>query len=106
MQDTDGRISGFGSLIDTGERVQGWMLVLCAGLKVRQRGPFSGGEILLGLSPGRVARGFEEDGFRYTDEIANFITASTRIRRAGAKKIDPQSEEQLSAAALGMYAPA
>jgi len=38
------------------------------------------------------------------DEVANFLTASTRIRRTGAKKVDPQSEEQLGAAALGMYA--
>src|SRR5262249_54147498 len=58
----------FGSSVATSENVQRWVLILCNGRTVRQRRPFSGREIRLGLSPGRVARGFEERGFGYTDE--------------------------------------
>src|SRR5882762_10361316 len=54
----------------TSERVQRWVLVLCTGRTVRQRGPFSGAEILLGLGRRTVARCFERGRSGYTDEVA------------------------------------
>jgi putative two-component system response regulator len=53
--------SSFGSSVDTSEGVLLGVLVLWTGLTVRQRGPFSDGEIWLGLSPRTGVRCFERD---------------------------------------------
>ena len=68
-------------------------------------GLFSDGEILLGLSPRTVAHSSKGSTLLENDKTVNSVVTSTRVRRAGTEKIDPQREEQFCAGERDMRAP-